>query len=215
MTLRNESSSLLHCNGWCVQRAGGGGLRLTCMFILISDRGWNVFVTLIVDFNLLLPMTTRGDHWGLCCNVDGARARGWERGRARARGGKGQTDVSPWSHRGTFLSDRMPPVVGVNVVLEGQRCADELILGMSRGPWRQRARVHWCWSGTGGGQGGGGWWWRSGRMGFGVVELLALASRHCQFNRPELWTACWSTPSQMSHRVWECGCFLKSFLDNK
>ncbi|KAI9526841.1 hypothetical protein NQZ68_035591 [Dissostichus eleginoides] len=35
----------------------------------------------------------------------------------------------------------MPPVVGVNVVSEGQRCADELILGMSRGAWRQRSRV--------------------------------------------------------------------------
>lgn len=48
-----------------------------------------------------------------------------------------------------IFSDRMPPVVRVNVVLEGQRCADELILGMSRGAWRQRARVHW-WSGGGG-----------------------------------------------------------------
>lgn len=28
-------------------------------------------------------------------------------------------------------------MVGVNVVLEGQRCADELILGMSRRAWRQ------------------------------------------------------------------------------
>lgn len=51
-----------------------------------------------------------------------------------------------------IFSDRMPPVVRVNVVLEGQRCADELILGMSRGAWRQRARVHW-WSGGGGGFG--------------------------------------------------------------
>lgn len=54
------------------------------------------------------------------------------------------------AREGTFFSDRMPPVVGVNVVLEGQRCADELILGMSRGAWRQRSRVHW-WSGGGGG----------------------------------------------------------------
>lgn len=69
---------------------------------------------------------------------------------------KGQTDVSPWSQRGTFLSDRMPPVVGVNVVLEGQRCADELILGMSRGAWRQRSRVHW-WSGGRGGGSFGKW----------------------------------------------------------
>lgn len=48
-------------------------------------------------------------------------------------------------------------MVGVNVVLEGQRCADELILGMSRGAWRQRARVHW-WSGGGGGGGCSGKW---------------------------------------------------------
>ncbi|KAG7456455.1 hypothetical protein JOB18_009741 [Solea senegalensis] len=47
---------------------------------------------------------------------------------------------------------RMPPVLGVNVLLRGQRCADELILGMSRGAWRQRDRVHGC-SGT-----CGQWW---------------------------------------------------------
>lgn len=40
-------------------------------------------------------------------------------------------------------------MVGVNVVFEGQRCADELILGMSRGAWRQRSRVHWCSGGRG------------------------------------------------------------------
>lgn len=49
-----------------------------------------------------------------------------------------------------IFSNRMPPVVGVNVVFEGQRCADELILGMSRRAWRQRARVH-CWGGGVGG----------------------------------------------------------------
>ncbi|MED6257017.1 hypothetical protein ATANTOWER_006764, partial [Ataeniobius toweri] len=41
-----------------------------------------------------------------------------------------------------IFSIRMPPVVRVNVVFLGQRCADELILGMSRGAWRQQARVH-------------------------------------------------------------------------
>lgn len=49
-----------------------------------------------------------------------------------------------------FFSDRMPPAVGVNVVLEGQRCAHELILGMSRRAWRQRSRVQKRWSGRGG-----------------------------------------------------------------
>lgn len=54
---------------------------------------------------------------------------------------KGQPDVSEKD----IFSIRMPPVVRVNVVFLGQRCADELILGMSRGAWRQRARVHHRW----------------------------------------------------------------------
>lgn len=49
-----------------------------------------------------------------------------------------------------FFSNRMPPAVGVNVVLEGQRCAHELILGMSRRAWRQRSRVQRRWWGRGG-----------------------------------------------------------------
>lgn len=69
--------------------------------------------------------------------------RGWKQ-----RGGlrwKGQPDVS---ERDIF-SIRMPPAVGVNVVFLGQRCADELILGMSRGAWRRWTRVHKWWRGGG------------------------------------------------------------------
>lgn len=57
-------------------------------------------------------------------------------------GGKVKLMFRSEAREGHFFSNRMPPVVGVNVVLEGQRCADELILGMSRVAWRDRSRVH-------------------------------------------------------------------------
>lgn len=67
---------------------------------------------------------------------------GWEK-----RAGRGpEVERSNWCFTMMPVRDifsiRMPPVVRVNVLFLGQRCADELILGMSRGPWRQRARVH-------------------------------------------------------------------------
>lgn len=65
---------------------------------------------------------------GACTNI----TKGGKGAAKKGRGGKVNLMFHSGARKGHFFPNRMPPV-GVNVVFEGQRCADELILGMSRG----------------------------------------------------------------------------------